>query len=242
MVVPPGTREAYEANRWTGFKNTIENFIVDNVEYSIVNVVEQTVATRTYLGTDTELVFSATVTTPQGADFTIVHIGDNTFNSKGLTSITLPEGLTSIGDQAFKNNALTAITLPEGLTSIGSQAFLSNSLTSVTLPEGLTSIGDEAFAYNSLASITFPEGLTHIGEEAFRENSLTGVTLPEGITTIPQFSFKNNKFSSYTIPSHIESIGKEAFYKSLGFKRMSTAMAIFENQPQALEWGLVNES
>jgi ribosomal protein S18 acetylase RimI-like enzyme len=36
--------------------------------------------------------------------------------------------------------------------------------------------------------------------------------------------------------------GKEDFYKKLGFKRMSTAMAIFENQPQAHEWGLVNET
>ncbi len=36
--------------------------------------------------------------------------------------------------------------------------------------------------------------------------------------------------------------GRESFYKKLGFKRMSTAMAIFENQEQALERGLVNEA
>lgn len=36
--------------------------------------------------------------------------------------------------------------------------------------------------------------------------------------------------------------GKEGFYKKLGFKRMSTAMAIFQNQTHALEVGLVNES
>jgi ribosomal protein S18 acetylase RimI-like enzyme len=36
--------------------------------------------------------------------------------------------------------------------------------------------------------------------------------------------------------------GKEGFYKKLGFLRMSTAMAIFENQQQALEWGLVDET
>lgn len=36
--------------------------------------------------------------------------------------------------------------------------------------------------------------------------------------------------------------GKESFYKKLGFKRMSTAMAIFESQTQALEWGLVSEA
>ena len=36
--------------------------------------------------------------------------------------------------------------------------------------------------------------------------------------------------------------GKEGFYKKLGFKRMNTAMAIFQNQAHALEVGLVNES
>ena len=36
--------------------------------------------------------------------------------------------------------------------------------------------------------------------------------------------------------------GKEGFYKKLGFKRMSTAMAIFQDQKHALEVGLVNET
>jgi hypothetical protein len=36
--------------------------------------------------------------------------------------------------------------------------------------------------------------------------------------------------------------GKDGFYLKLGFKRMLTAMAIFENQARALEIGLVSES
>lgn len=36
--------------------------------------------------------------------------------------------------------------------------------------------------------------------------------------------------------------GKEPFYRKLGFMRMTTAMAIFKNQTQALERGLVNET
>ncbi|HEX2992191.1 MAG TPA: GNAT family N-acetyltransferase [Anaerolineales bacterium] len=34
-------------------------------------------------------------------------------------------------------------------------------------------------------------------------------------------------------------VGKEPFYLKLGFKRMATAMAIFQNQAQALESGLL---
>lgn len=36
--------------------------------------------------------------------------------------------------------------------------------------------------------------------------------------------------------------GKEGFYKKLGFKMMSTAMAIFENKRRALQVGLINET
>ncbi|MCI9502433.1 MAG: leucine-rich repeat protein, partial [Hungatella sp.] len=42
----------------------------------------------------------------------------------GLTSVTLPEGLTSIGNNAFAGcSGLTSVTLPEGLTSIGYSVF-----------------------------------------------------------------------------------------------------------------------
>ena len=37
-------------------------------------------------------------------------------------------------------------------------------------------------------------------------------------------------------------LGKEPFYRKLGFKRMVTAMAIFKNQVQALENGLIDET
>ncbi len=37
-------------------------------------------------------------------------------------------------------------------------------------------------------------------------------------------------------------IGKEPFYRKLGFRRMMTAMAIFKDQAQALERGLVSDT
>jgi len=36
--------------------------------------------------------------------------------------------------------------------------------------------------------------------------------------------------------------GKEGFYQKLGFMRMRTAMAIFQNQGRAIEIGLVDEA
>lgn len=46
----------------------------------------------------------------------------------------------------------------------------------------------------------------------------------------------HKKIILYSVP------GKESFYKKFGFKKMNTAMAIFNNQEQAFKWGLINET
>jgi len=56
------------------------------------------------------------------------------------------------------------------------------------------------------------------------------------IRKLTGFSEGHKKIILYANP------GKEEFYKKLGFKRMSTAMAIFQDQKLALEHGLVNET
>jgi len=58
----------------------------------------------------------------------------------------------------------------------------------------------------------------------------------EIISKLTNLSSGHKKIILYSNP------GKEELYKKLGFKRMSTAMAIFENQDQAIERGLVNDT
>lgn len=52
-------------------------------------------------------------------------------------------------------------------------------------------------------------------------------------TRLVSLSKDHKKIILYAAP------GKEPFYRKLGFKRMATAMAIFKNQAQALEDGLL---
>ena len=54
-------------------------------------------------------------------------IGEYAFHDcSGLTSLTLPAGITSISDCAFEDcSGLTSLTLPAGITSIGISAFRS---------------------------------------------------------------------------------------------------------------------
>ena len=109
-------------------------------------------------------------------------INENAFEKcANLTSITIPDSLTSIGNFAFFGcNSLTSISIPHGVTSIGEHAFFyCSSLESVALGENsqLESIGDSAFSgCSSLKSITIPDSVTSIGDSAFWGcNSLTSV-------------------------------------------------------------------
>ena len=149
-------------------------------------------------------------------------IGDYTFyGCSGLTSLTLPSGLTEIGEGAFAEcSGLTSITLPSGVTSIGECAFIHCSgLTSITLPSGVTKIGNDAFQYCSgLTSLTLPSGLTEIGHGAFQYCSgLTSLTLPSGVTEIGDLTFTAcSGLTSLTLPSGVTSIGDYAFYDCSG--------------------------
>ncbi len=60
-----------------------------------------------------------------GVFYTVNSIGKSAFSScKSLTTVNLPESLTSIEERAFEGcSSLTTITLPEGLRSIGERAF-----------------------------------------------------------------------------------------------------------------------
>ena len=144
-------------------------------------------------------------------------IGDNAFSGcRSLTSISLPERVTSIGNSAFSGcRSLTSISLPERVTSIGSSAFNNcYSLTSISLPEGVTSIGNSAF-YNcySLTSISLPERVTSIGSSAFNNcYSLTSISLPEGVTSIGNSAFNNcYSLTSISLPEGVTSIENSAF-------------------------------
>ena len=110
-----------------------------------------------------------------------------------LTSITIPNSVTSVGLMAFYDcTSLTSIKIGNGVTSIGNSAFFRcSSLTSITIPDSVTSIGDGAF-YNctSLTSIVIGNGVTSIGDITFRDcSSLTNIIIPDGLTSIGKNAF-----------------------------------------------------
>ena len=136
---------------------------------------------------------------------------DNLFNNKVYTSND------EIGEYAFAYcSGLTSLTLPVGITSIGEFAFSGCSgLTSLTLPAGITSIGEYAFSgCSGLTSLTLPAGITSIDKYAFSGCSrLTSLTLPAGITSIGEFAFSycSGLTSIYVYAEKVPRIGRYAF-------------------------------
>ena len=147
----------------------------------------------------------------------ITRIGDCAFDGLGITSITIPDSVTSIGNDAFGDcGNLTDITIPDSVTSIGDYTFYGcKSLTSITIPCSVTSIGDYTFyGCKSLTSITIPCSVTSIGNDAFGfcEN-LTNITIPDSVTSIGDYTFYGcTSLTSITIPNSVTSIGNYTFY------------------------------
>ena len=169
----------------------------------------------------------------------ITSISDCAFEGcSGLTSLTIPAGITSIGSRAFYwCSGLTSLTLPDGITSIGSGAFSDCSgLTSLTLPDGITSISDCAFEdCSGLTSLTLPAGITSIGISAFYGCSgLTSLTLPDGITSINYCTFSGcSGLTSLTLPAGITSIGSRAFYGCSGLTSINIPASVTKIEDSA---------
>lgn len=103
------------------------------------------------------------------------------FNS-AVTSVTIPDSVTSISDGAFINcPKLTNISIPNSVTYIGFSAFSScTSLKSITLPSSLSFISGALFlGCSQLTTIHIPVSVTSIGNNAFADcPSLMTVTYP----------------------------------------------------------------
>jgi hypothetical protein len=154
---------------------------------------------------------------PINSNFTTIN--NDAFRNTGLTSVTIPNTVTSIRGSAFMEcRSLTSVTLPNNLnfTTITRGVFQDcTDLESIVLPDTVTTIEMEAFRNSGLTSIVLPDSVTSIGNDAFRDClSLTSVTFPDNqnFTVIPSGAFRNSGLTEITIPNSVTSIGGDTIY------------------------------
>ncbi len=149
--------------------------------------------------------------------FLIVDGAIKAFAPAGMTSVIIPDGVTSIGRYVFSGYEIESVTIPEGVTTIGEEAFSEcQSLASINIPNTVTTIENYVFhdCISLKSSLVIPDSVTTIGVGVFQYcTSLTSVTIGSGLTAISDWLFGDcDSLTDIVIPENITSINNSAFY------------------------------
>ena len=159
-----------------------------------------------------------------------VGIGERAFlNCTGLTSVVIPDSVTSIGEGAFSGCAgLTSVVIPDSVTSIGGGAFSGcSSLESMTIPF----VGAEAgkgYHFGYIFGTTSYTGGTEVWQSYrtyYIPTSLRNVTVTRGNILYGAF-YNCSMLTSVTIGNSVTSIGSEAFYGCTGLTSVTIGNSV----------------
>ena len=151
------------------------------------------------------------------ADTYLVEVVDKT-----LTTSHIKQGTRWIGNYAFREcTELTSVDIPNSITSVGDYAFYGCSgLTSVVIPINIISIGSGAFyGCSSLTAVEWNamncSDFSYFSTSPFYSirSQITSFTFGDVVEYIPRYLCEGmNNLTSISIPSSVTSIGNSAFY------------------------------
>ena len=196
--------------------------------------------------------------------FTYVNHGDSieiTGFDNSVSDVVIPseiEGLpvTTISTGAFYLSAITSIEVPDTVTSIGEMAFLGcTSLKTVKLSTGVAKIEKNAFGscsalqevqvakdnpnFSSLDGVLYSKAQdTLVIYPAAKTDA--AYIIPSGVTSVAMYAFSENPYlETLTIPNSLIKVGDSAFYNCKNLRAVSYNGT--EEEWNQITIGLLNE-
>ena len=168
--------------------------------------------------------------------------GGNWTNYKGNITVpaavvynSVTYKVTAVSSHAFSECSVTSVSLPNTITSIGAAAFLDcTQLYSITLPQSVVSIGTSAFSgCVALGSVSLPNALTSIGANSFQGcQKLTSISIPSGVQSIGENAFSgcyNLRNITFSNSNTINSVGRNAFYGTAWYDYLPNGLIYIGN-------------
>ncbi|MDR1598062.1 MAG: leucine-rich repeat domain-containing protein [Holosporales bacterium] len=131
---------------------------------------------------------------------------------ESLTSISIPDSVTSFQKRCFSESGLRYISLPPRLVSIHEGALAGTEIQALTIPSSVLSIKAEVFyACRQLSSIVFPPNMVLIPECLFVScESLTSISIPNSVISLQRGCFCNSGLRYISLPPKLLSIHNDA--------------------------------
>lgn len=162
----------------------------------------------------------------------ITEIGNHSYQSWNISSVTIPNNVQKIGNTAFGNcSSLKYVIIEDGENNldfgIGDKnysCFYDCSIDSLYLGRNLTYSQYSPFRkITSISSLVLGDNVTEIGDALFSGfKSLLSIDLPENLTKIGKQAFYDCEgLTKLTIPSSVTEIGQQAFDLCRGLKTLT---------------------
>ncbi len=173
----------------------------------------------------------------------VIGIGESAFmDCSGLSSVTVPAGVTVIESYAFAFADLKQITLPDTVTEIQPMAFKGSGLTSIDIPDHVKLIGFAAFQdCISLSVIHIPDSVVNaIGNNVFTGSRYyrTGENWDNGVLYIDHHLVAADNLrltASCTVRSDTRDIAACAFQDCTALQRIVIPTSVAAIGTQAFD-------